>query len=104
MNKNERLDKVLKNTVRNEFNQRRLFDQDNLIIKTNLSKKIKIKIIFFGLFYFIKIVKLSSQEYFHCGKKNYKTYWKYLNISIILYIILFLVISKYCIKPFFYES
>ena len=97
--KNCNLDKELKSKISNEINRRGL--EIIIPIEKEISVSEKIKIILTCSFLYKYHLKKSSKLILKGNKKTYKQYWKYFNLGLFIHIIIFLVIVKYVIKPFF---
>lgn len=97
--KNSKLDKELKSQIITEIDRRNLKLTSSAEKELNVSEKIKI--IFSSFLLYKYHVKRSTQLHINGNKKAYKQYWNYFNLGVLFYIILFLLITKYFIKPFF---
>ncbi|MCO6161742.1 hypothetical protein [Flavobacterium sp. NRK F7] len=97
--KNCKLDKELKSKISNEINRRGL--EIIIPIEKEISVSEKVKIILTCSFLYKYHLKKTSELIIKGNKKTYKQYWKYFNLGLFIHIIIFLVIVKYIIKPFF---
>lgn len=97
--KSNGIDKSLKQDIINEIDRREI--ENEAVVQQSLSFKEKATIIFTSILSYKYHVKKATGILISGNKIGYKKYWTFFLFGIAMYFFLFLIISKYFLKPLF---